>query len=235
MKPTIFVVTDIETTWKKLAFDVAWLAIDRAGNAYCKGSYLITNTFKLDVPFYRSKMGHYFEDTYEHLIEPVTMTKLRNLFNADIQALLDAGHRVVFCAYNAAFDSRYLGETCMKLIDKPFLESPLPMLDIWHYWGLSVPKHYNAPLTASGKYLSTSAESVFKFEFDNPGFVERHIAWSDVLIERDILLKVLKRKKPMPIVHRRKDFRPNIWKDVNTSLGILGDIVLGKPNTYAQL
>ena len=72
-----------------------------------------------------------------------------------------------------------------------FLDRPFDLLDIWAYWGQSVPLTYTAPKTASGKFLSTSAESAFRFENQQPDFVERHIAWHDVQIEKQILLRAL--------------------------------------------
>jgi hypothetical protein len=58
-KPTLFMVTDIETTLKKrIAFDIAWRIIDRAGREYGSGSYVIRESFAVDVPFFKEKLGH---------------------------------------------------------------------------------------------------------------------------------------------------------------------------------
>jgi hypothetical protein len=42
MKPTLYFVVDIETTMRhRMTFDVAWSVIDKHGNEYGKGSYIV--------------------------------------------------------------------------------------------------------------------------------------------------------------------------------------------------
>lgn len=229
-KPTLFVTTDIETTLKhRIAFDVAWKIHDKRGNEYGRGSYVIREAFQYDVPFFKEKLGHYFDDTYAHLVQPASVFEVREEYNGQIAALQNAGHRVIACAYNAAFDFKYLPETIQKISDNPnerWMQRKVELLDIWDYWGESVPMHYNAQPSASGKWYSTSAESAYKFEFMQPEFVERHIAWSDVQIESDILCRAASRKKKMPVVNNPKEFTGAVWRKINTRLGVDGQIML---------
>ena len=229
-KPTLFVVTDIETTLRKrIAFDIAWRIIDKSGREYNKGSYVIREAFKFDVPFFAEKLGHYFDDAYAHLIKPASIVEVRNDYNRQIAELQDAGHRVIACAYNAAFDFKYLPHTFNTIFhtgDIPWMQRKVELMDIWDFWGLSVPLNYTAMPTASGKYISTSAESAYRWEFNQSDFEERHIAWHDCLIESDILLKAIKRKKPMPIVSRPSELAGAVWKKINTRIGIDGKSVL---------
>ena len=224
MKPTLFVVLDIETTLKKrIAFDVAWTITDRKGNEFGSGSYVIREAFRVDVPFFKEKLGHYFDDTFARQITPASIVEVRDIFNEQINALADAGHRVILTAYNARFDFTWLPHTLQEITgDKnaKFLDRPFDLLDIWSFWGESVPKCYTAEKTASGKFLSTSAESAFRFENQEPDFVERHIAWHDVQIEKQILLKALARKKPMQIVRKPSDLPAMVWKNINERLGV---------------
>jgi hypothetical protein len=225
-KPTLFVVTDIETTLKKrIAFDIAWRIIDKSGREYGAGSYVIREAFRLDVPFFAEKLGHYFDDAYSHLIKPASIFDVRAEYNNQIGALQDAGHRVVCCAYNAAFDFKYLPETIQKISGNEgerWMQRKVELMDIWDFWGSSVPLNYTATPSASGKYFSTSAESAYRWEFNQSDFEERHIAWHDCLIESDILLKAIKRKKQMPIVSRPSELAGGVWKKINTRLGIDG-------------
>ena len=224
MKPTLFVVLDIETTLKKrIAFDVAWTITDRKGGEFGSGSYVIREAFRVDVPFFKEKLGHYFDDTFNRQITPASIVEVRDIFNAQINALADAGHRVILTAYNARFDFTWLPHTLQEITgDKnaKFLDRPFDLLDIWSYWGESVPLCYTAEKTPSGKFLSTSAESAFRFENQQPDFVERHIAWHDVQIEKQILLKALARKKPMQIVRKPSDLPSMVWKNINERLGV---------------
>ena len=224
MKPTLFVVLDIETTLKKrIAFDVAWTITDRKGGEFGSGSFVIREAFRVDVPFFKEKLGHYFDDTFNRQITPASIVEVRDIFNAQINALADAGHRVILTAYNARFDFTWLPHTLQEITgDKnaKFLDRPFDLLDIWSYWGESVPLCYTAEKTPSGKFLSTSAESAFRFENQEPDFVERHIAWHDVQIEKQILLKALARKKPMQIVRKPSDLPSMVWKNINERLGV---------------
>jgi len=224
MKSTLFVVLDIETTLKKrIAFDVAWTITDRKGGEFGSGSYVIREAFRVDVPFFKEKLGHYFDDTFNRQITPASIVEVRDIFNEQINALADAGHRVILTAYNARFDFTWLPHTLQEITgDKnaKFLDRPFDLLDIWSYWGESVPLCYTAEKTPSGKFLSTSAESAFRFENQEPDFVERHIAWHDVQIEKQILLKALARKKPMQIVRKPSDLPSMVWKNINERLGV---------------
>ena len=229
-KPTLFATVDIETTLKKrIAFDIAWKIHDKRNREYARGSFVIRESFALDVPFFKEKLGHYFDDAYSHLIQPGDILEVRALFNEQIKSFLDDGHRVIVAAYNSAFDMKYLPETVSALTEgevNTWMDHKVELLDIWDYWGQSVPKWYKAEPTASGKYLSTSAESAYRFEFNQTEFVERHIAWSDVEIESQILCKTLARKKKMPVVRSPKEFRGAVWKAINNRLGIDGSQLL---------
>ena len=229
-KPTLFVTTDIETTLKhRIAFDIAWKIHDKRGREYARGSYVIRESFRLDVPFFKEKLGYYFDDAYSHLIQPASIFDVRQEYNDQIKRFQDAGHRVIACAYNAAFDFKYLPETVQKISGDPtmgWMQRPVELMDIWDYWGQSVPRDYKATPSASGRYYSTSAESAYKFEFMKPDFIERHIAWSDVQIESDILCKALARRKAMPIVKSPKQFTGAVWQKINTRLGVDGKVPL---------
>lgn len=229
-KPTLFVVTDIETTLKhRIAFDIAWRIIDKRGREYNKGSFVIRESFKHDVPFFKEKLGHYFDDAYSQLIQPANIFEVREEYNGQIAQLQGEGHRVIACAYNAAFDFKYLPETIRKISGNPnerWMQRPVELMDIWDFWGSSVPRHYTATPSASGKYYSTSAESAYRWEFNQSDFEERHIAWHDCLIESDILCKAVQRRKAMPVVKRPSEFAGAVWKKINTRLGVDGKIPL---------
>lgn len=211
-KQTLFAVLDIETTYKyRVAFDVAWSIIDRKGKEYGNGSYLITDAFAFDIPFFKEKLGLYFSDTFAHLIQPVTMTELRDRFNSQISDLQAKGHSVIMSAYNAAFDTKHLGETSQKLIGQRFLAVPnVKLLDIWHFWCMSAPQAYNYATDKGNP--KTSAEYVYRYETNNPDFVEVHIAFEDVGIEKEILLRTLRRKQKIPIVSSPSDFVGQPWR-----------------------
>ena len=229
VKPTLFIVTDIETTInKRMAFDIAWRIIDRKNRLYDSGSYIVPEAFQVDVPFYREKFGEYFDDIYHHRIHPASIIDVRAKYNAHIKKWRDQNHRLIGCAYNAQFDFSELPKTLRALTGDSrarWLDAPLDLLDIWDYWGESVPKDYvrvTSP-SKSGKFLLTSAESAYQYEMRQPDFVEAHRAWHDCEIEAEILIKALKRKKKLPVKKSPLLFSGAVWHKINKRLGINGD------------
>jgi hypothetical protein len=190
---------------------------------------VVRESFKLDVPFFKEKLGHYFDDAYSRLIKPATIHEVKAEFNAQIQKWQQMGHRVIAAAYNAAFDFKYLPETLQKISGDStmrWMETRIELLDIWDYWGESVPKHYRSNFTASGKFYSTSAESAYRWEFCKEDFVERHIAWHDVEIESEILLRALSRKQRIPVVKNPSQFIGGVYNKINRRLGVDGKTIL---------
>lgn len=228
--PTLFVVTDCETTIKKgIMFDLAWRIIDRKGRLYGQGSFIIVEAFKVDVPYYREKFGLYFQQIKDGLIDPVSILEAQQEYNLQIGALIAKNHKVIVCAYNAGFDFEKMPLTLRAITGNPsaaWLEHKVQLMDIWQFWGESVPKNYRANPSASGKYVSTSAESAYRWEFMQPDFSEMHIAWHDCIIESEILLRALSRKKKLPLVNSPKDLAGAVWHKINTRLGIKGKALL---------
>ena len=231
-KPTIFTVFDIETTLKKrIAFDIAWKSVDRAGRVYGQGSYIVREAFQHDVPFFKEKLGLYFDDAFLHRVKPASILEIRAAMAGQVRDLQKLGHRVILAAYNSAFDAKYLPETLQTLTGNPnarWLDTPAELMDIWDYWGESVPLNYakEAAASASGKYVSTSAESAYRFEARKPDFEEYHRAWHDVEIEAEILMRALSRKKRLTVVRSPADLVGAVWKKINTRLGIDGKSLL---------
>jgi hypothetical protein len=231
-QPTVFFVTDVETTMKRtIVFDIAWKAIDRKGRVYGRGSYLIRESFQHDVPWYKEKMGLYYDDAYAHRITPSSILEVRAEYNAQIKNCQDLGHRVILAAYNSRFDFDKLPFTLAELSGGKvtrWLDNAVELMDIWDFWGESVPRDYakSAAASPSGKYVSTSAESAYRYEANQPAFVEYHRAWHDVEIESEILLKALSRKKKIPVVKRPSELVGAVWKKINTRLGIDGKTLL---------
>jgi DNA polymerase III epsilon subunit-like protein len=101
----------------------------------------------------------------------------------------------VLCAYNCAFDDGILKKTaphCNRLFD-------IPLVDLW---GLAC-KHicptadyrqfcqYNKYYSTSGMFLSTTAETVYRFIAHDTDFIETHTALEDARIEWLILMELL--------------------------------------------
>ena len=210
-----YIVMDTETSgFSKLVFDFGWTTIDKRGNVLGKADMVFFDVAVTEKPYFINKVKGYARRMDKGIHRVTSFAVGRRLLNMHIAHLKAAGYRVILCAYNAGFDCRALNITTkrMKLGNK-FLTQSVELLDIWGNWAISAPKAYTAPPTASGKFYSTSAENVYKFEMQMPEFVEAHTAFEDTKIEAQILLKILNRKKRVKVVKNPRDFDHHIWEN----------------------
>lgn len=216
-----FVIFDSETTKRNgMVFDAGWQTVTRAGTILGEGSYLFKDILTQDNPFYREKIANYWKMAYDRDVRPTTFAAFRRLFNWHLRWLIyEKKMEPIFCAYNASFDTRVVSKTSMVMIGKPFLMHKIRLLDIWDAWAVSCPKNYVAEISPAGN-IRSRAEDVFAFEMKQPGFIEDHTAHSDSKIEAEILLKVLSRKKRLPIVEHPSQFNAQPWRTVQERVNV---------------
>ena len=208
-----YVVMDTETSFRNgLVFDFGWTTITKRGEVLGSGDLNFLDVITKEKPYYVNKIAGYAKRQRHGIHKVTTFAAGRRLFNAHLSWLDRQGFRIILCAYNAGFDCRVLGSTSQAMTGKPFLTRSVDLLDIWGNWANSAPKAYDAPVTASGRFLSTTAQNVYRFEMQMPDFIEAHTAYDDTRIEAQILMKVLNRKKKMHIVKRPSDFQSHIWE-----------------------
>lgn len=162
----------------------SWLEISKIlqralGEVEAVGAYNAMFDFKKAIPFtelYISKLysENYYEwerEQYESIVKSTrTPRRARHEFEADI--------------------FRYKGEV-------------YPLFDVWalacqNLTGDEGFKSYceeNERVTTSGKYYSTSAETVYQYLTDDPNFDEAHTALADAEIEAEIFGKVIRGKR----------------------------------------
>jgi len=209
-----YVVMDTETSFRNgLVFDFGWTTIDKRGNVLGSADLNFLDVICKEKPYYIHKIKGYARRQRKAIHKVTTFAVGQRLFNLHIQHLKAAGYRVILCAYNAGFDCRVLGGTSRAFGCGKFLRHSVELLDIWGNWALSAPKCYTAPATASGKFLSTTAQNVYRFESQQPDFIEAHTAYEDTTIEAEILLKILRRKKRLKVVKSPRDFDAQIWEN----------------------
>ena len=208
-----YVVMDTETSFRNgLVFDFGWTTITKRGDILGTGDLNFLDVITKEKPYYINKIAGYAKRQRHGVHKVTTFAAGRRLFNAHLSWLASQNYRIILCAYNAAFDCRVLGSTSQAMTGMPFLMHKVDLLDIWGNWATSAPKTYDAPLTASGRFKSTTAQNVYRFEMQMPDFIEAHTAYDDTRIEAQILLKVLNRKKKLRIVKSPRDFQSHIWE-----------------------
>tara|TARA_B100000497_G_C7626490_1_gene376476 strand:- start:515 stop:1192 length:678 start_codon:yes stop_codon:yes gene_type:complete len=214
IKKNVYVVLDTETSgFSKLVFDLGWISRDKKGNVIDSASYLMLDVIATEKPYFIHKVkGYTSKARKSDKFKLSNFATVRRLFNAHIKSLLDANYRVIICAYNARFDCDALAKTTKRMTkESSFLtHKNVELMDIWGNWVNSSPKSYTAPLTASKKWFSSSAENAYRFEYQEPNFIEQHTALEDCKVETKILDKVLARKKKLKIVKSPKQFE-SFW------------------------
>lgn len=222
MKPTVFFVIDTETCrFGGMVFDIGWKAIDRKGREYSRGSYICADVLEKDEPYYRKKIAAYWFKANK-TITPANFADVWAIFNQEVSRIQNKGHRVVVCAYNAAFDQRVLDQTTQTLV-RPmsrFVSSTrVDWLDIWLFWAMSCPKSAAEflPRIKSGR-ASTTAESVTRYEID-PNYDHLHEGFADAEGEAELLRVVLGRKKKIPF----NELGARCSRIANERMGLIGE------------
>ena len=223
MKKKLYALVDTETTMRNgLVFDFAYDIFDRHGLTYATRSFLFKDVMAIEEPFFKEKIANYWTLVARGLVKPISFRVARRHFNTVLKHYNDMGFDIIVCAYNAAFDVGVLGKTTKALLgaDYKFLTLKVKLFDVMHGWAATCPKDYGkfAPFNVpkSGRTptgnISTTAENVYRYEANDPTFTERHVAFEDVKIEKQILLKIINRKKKMHIVTNPADFVGSPWK-----------------------
>jgi hypothetical protein len=214
----LFLLVDTETTKKNgLVFDAAFELFDRKGNTFETGSYIFKDVLAIEEPFYKEKIAQYWSLTYKQKVKPVMFRTFRRIFNAMIARYLKRNYKIILCAYNAAFDTTHLAQNARDLLDNStFLTSDsrgVYFLDLWYAWvqGCPIDYGYFAPFSDKGN-IRTNAENVYRYISETHDFEEKHIAHSDILIEKVILMDILRRKKKLPLVDNPTKFQAMPWK-----------------------
>jgi len=211
-------VIDVETCGSMtnpLVYDLGMAAVERAtGRIVESYSLVISEVFYgmpelMDTAYYANKLPVYHQGIDAGMWHIVDMWRAWR----GIRYLVDKYNIQRLYAYNAAFDRNALNNTIRTLTENEygcFFPKGLQFCDIWHMACTTVCKEKayrkfalaNGLVSDAGNYR-TSAETVYAFITDCPGYVEAHTSLEDVRIEAAILAHILRKKKKLTekIVH----------------------------------
>ncbi len=199
-------VLDVETigVGEKAIFDIGFIICDKKGNKFIKRSYIIKEIFedkkRMERAYYFNKYPKYLEgikngdfivETWENVMKDMWL--LINKYNVQQVS-----------AYNLKFDLGAIQYTNQELRGREF-----KMFDgLAHQciYGLAVETicqqktyqkqfHDKKIFTASGKFLSGTAESVYKYCIQDFDFIEEHMGIYDCEIEVDIMARCYRQNK----------------------------------------
>lgn len=211
MKKKMFLVLDVETantTDCALVYDIGGAVCDRRGNISETFSFVIKDVFDYEeelmrTAYYAMKVPIYLEGIKTGRFKKVSFYDAKAYISAIIKKY---GISEVY-AYNANFDRNALNNTQRWLTKSKyryFLPYGVEIKCIWHMacQVICTQKGYRKFCTDNGKIsgkanLQTSAETVFAYMNQAPGFTEQHIGVEDVEIEVDILAHCFRQHKKM--------------------------------------
>ena len=195
-----YCILDTETvTLSRKVFDLGYKIIDRQGNVYEEGSYVVQEQVGtkdgleelVHDNFSSNKCAIYFNDLLNNHgdFEVLPFDNIRTLVNDAIEY-----YNATLCAYNLAFDLNALNKTSQFYCGCDFFVEMPELLDIWNAAMSTVcdTMRYirfvaeHAIVTDKGN-PQTGAEAVYKFITQDTNFEESHTALKDCDIEAQIL------------------------------------------------
>ena len=188
-----------------LVYDIGFAIVDKKGNIYRTGSYIISNVFfkefyeKMQSSYYANKIPQYIEDIGNGTRKVKTWAEISYI----LREVIKEYNVTIVTAHNAQFDfyaldntKKYLNEYSMlpymtwydtlKMARSVMAEMPT-------YKQFCQENNY---ITATGK-CKTTAEVLYRYISGNNDFKESHTALEDVLIEKEILAYCFKQHKKM--------------------------------------
>lgn len=193
------------TPQNMLVYDIGYCVVDKQGNVYRTGSYIVSEIFfgeyqtKMQSSYYANKIPRYFED----IANGSRVVKTWSQISFILRKVLEEFDISVVVAHNARFDFGVLSNT------KEYLEE-YPMLPYIEWWDTlkmarsilgNMPSYKrfcisNGYLTKTNQ-LKYTAEVIYRFLSQEQDFCESHTGLEDTLIEKEILAYCIKQHKKM--------------------------------------
>ena len=188
-----------------LVYDIGYAIVDKKGNIYRTGSYIISDVFfkefysKMQSSYYAEKIPNYMQDIGENKRKVKSWSEISFILREVIQEFRVAA----IVAHNARFDFGALKNT------KEYLNQYAMLPFMTWYDSLKMARsvvaemptykqfcYDNRYITKTGKCKLT-AEVLYRYIKNDNTFIESHTALEDVLIEKEILAYCFKQHKKM--------------------------------------
>lgn len=198
--------TDQPEPWNSLVYDIGFVVADsKTFEVVDKGSYVVAETFNsprlMNSAYYADKLPAYREGITLDDSGAWQMLPFLDIYRCIKDVIKKHCIKKVW-AYNCKFDTAALNST-IRTYSNNFVNYFFPygvkVCDIWDYAScITATKGYLKFVSEYGLFTATgnprtSAEAVYAYLTNNPGYIERHTACEDALIECAIL-KAARRK-----------------------------------------
>ena len=188
-----------------LVYDIGYCVVDKQGNVYRTGSYIVSEIFfgeyntKMQSSYYANKIPNYFND----IANGSRVVKTWSQISFILRKVIEEFDISVVVAHNARFDFGVLSNTKEYLEEYPML----PYIEWWDTLKMAKSILGNMPtykrfcqengyITSSGNCRFT-AEVITRYIAKDKSFTESHTGLEDTLIEKDILAYCIKQHKKM--------------------------------------
>lgn len=188
-----------------LVYDIGYCVVDKQGNVYRTGSYIVSEIFfgeyntKMQSSYYANKIPNYFND----IANGSRVVKTWSQISFILRKVIEEFDISVVVAHNARFDFGVLSNTKEYLEEYPML----PYIEWWDTLKMAKSILGNMPtykrfcqengyMTSSGNCRFT-AEVITRYISKDKSFTESHTGLEDTLIEKDILAYCIKQHKKM--------------------------------------
>ena len=189
-----------------LTYDLGYCVIDKKGNVYKTGSYIVSEIFfgefydKMQSAYYSKKVPNYMQD----IANGSRVVKTWEQISYILKQTIEKYNISVVCAHNARFDFGTLQAT-KEYLGKKY--SLLPYIEWWDTLKIArsvlgkMPTYKrfcekNGYLTKNGG-LRYTAEIIYRYIKQDNDFIENHTGLEDTLIEKEILAYCIKQHKKM--------------------------------------
>lgn len=188
-----------------LVYDIGYCIVDKKGNVYKTGSYIVSEIFfgehydKMQSSYYANKIPNYFQE----IANGSRVVKTWKQISYMIRQALQEYDITTIVAHNARFDFGVLSNT------KKYLQeySMLPYIEWWDTLKMArsvlgkMPTYKrfcekNNYLTKNGS-LRYTAEIIYQYITQDKDFKENHTGLEDTLIEKEILTYCIRQHKKM--------------------------------------
>lgn len=191
-----------------LTYDIGYCVIDKKGNVYKTGSYIVSEIFfgefydKMQSAYYSKKVPNYMQD----IANGSRVVKTWEQISYILKQTIEEYNISVVCAHNAKFDFGTLQAT------KEYLGKKYSLLPYVEWWDtLKIAKSVLGKMPTYIKFCKDNnfmtkhkkpqpqykAEVIYKYISKNLDFIESHTGLEDTLIEKEILAYCIKQHKKM--------------------------------------
>ena len=188
-------------------YDCGIAIVDRKGKVYAKYSFVVGEVFYgmadlMKSVYYSEKLPQYHKDIAVGKRKVISWCYLENIFTA----LISKWNITAVVAHNARFDVNALNHTATYFnngIKKYVFPYDMP---IWCTLTMARQIFWNKPTykdfcdkyslyTPARHQMSLTAENLYRFITRDYDFKESHTGLEDVMIEKEILIYMLRQKK----------------------------------------